>query len=132
MKLPNREDLKAITKGSLQKKNAAETARAEAAKALALAKQAEERGKADRVLAVVDRLCRDAAEHGFSSARVYRLTRGDVVQGKYSNLEEEDLRGAAALIFQELWKAGLSPYIEYNHDGVGVESWNDIHVTWFS
>lgn len=90
---------------------------------------------ANKIINGIELTCETAARNGKSNARVMEVKYDDFKKDdriSYSRTlyNSEYLQGVPKRVWDYLSEAGLSPYIDMDHDGVGVHSWYYISVKW--
>lgn len=92
--------------------------------------------QAKAIVAKIPNKASKVASEGKSKVQVYRLKTHDISgkdklgYRKHCNLEKSDLSNIGKLVYAMCEELGFVVTIEYDHDGVGMESWNDIYVNW--
>ena len=82
----------------------------------------DERRKAERILEDIPLAAEAAANAG--------KNRVVIMRGTSMAETEHSLRGAAKLVFDECKRAGLDIAVEFDHDGIGYESWLNLVLRW--
>lgn len=126
-------NLKAKTQEAIQKGKERLAAEQRAAEAKRLA---EMRAKADAVLADIPAKCEAAAAKGGKAIKVmeernYSNQKAEFVdKGKGKRWDVSITGGHGLIVIEECERAGLQVEVRHAHDGVGMESWAEIWVSW--
>lgn len=87
------------------------------------------RSRASDIVGTVPLLAHAAALEGNDFINVYRITDEDS-DNKYAQDPNLHPSSVAHFIMSMLRVAGFKPTLAFGHDGVGVNSWSDIRISW--
>ena len=132
----NVSSLKAKTQEAIAKGQECLAAEAKAAEAKRLAKIAKIKATADFILTEIPAKCEAAAAKGERSVMVmkeknYSHHKAEFVdKGRGKRWDANITGGHGLIVIDECEKTGLEVDVRYAHDGVGMESWAEIWVSW--
>ena len=125
--------LKEQTAAAIAKGKAKAIADLAKAKALKEAETAANRAKADGILAQIPDKCAYAAERGENRCLVMEVKDNSEHKSGFDKAKGWDAiitAGAGLLVIEDCEKAGLKVKVSSQHDGVGMNSWAEIWVSW--